>query len=396
MSKTYFDSFYEKVKKGVEGEMTWIPSPYKRLKNQIGIIPGVWTIVGGDPGTGKSAFTDTTYIHGPYEWYRQQDDVDLKIILRSMERSKEKRIAKWVCRRLYNKYGLLIDVKTILGMHSGDSPINKDVVKAIRSCKKYFDRMQEEVLTVIDGRINPTGVLKDFEDYALRNGQLYRRDRDGNLLKILYDPNNRKKARKRIKESNYPDNEPKPERSEFHYIPDNDNEIVIPIVDHIGEYEPEDNLAGKQLLDRAGKYTKRMRDRYNYSPVDVIQFNRNLSDSRRRQGSDLQPEEQDFMGSSTMFQRADIALALFNPHRYGINKHLGYNIQSFVNRYNHNRFRSLWVLKNTYGVSDYGTGMNFIGELGHYRQLPKAEELVNTKKYVDLVDKEGTIDLIVR
>jgi len=61
-SKSYFDSFIEKVKKGKEGDMIWIPSPYKRWKNKIGLSKKFYTLVGGDSGAGKSAFVDRTYI----------------------------------------------------------------------------------------------------------------------------------------------------------------------------------------------------------------------------------------------------------------------------------------------------------------------------------------------
>lgn len=395
---TYFDSLREKIIQGIEGERIWIPSPYARLKNQLGVAKRMWTIIGGDPGTGKSAFTDTTYIFGAYKWYmenKDKQDISLKIILRSMERSKEYRIAKWVCFRLLMKYGILIDVKTILNLHASDNRVDKDLLKKIDSCKEYFDTMQDEVLTVVDGAENPTGVFMTFRDYAFKNGTLYRNDIDKGLQVAKYYPKDKRYEWKDIPDDRYPEDS-LPEKTEWVYHPDDPNEVVIPIVDHIGEYTSEQGLSGKLLLDKAGEYTKMLRDIFGYSPIDVIQFNRNLSDSRRRSGNNLQPEEQDFMGSSTMFHRADVGLALFNPKRYDISRHLNYNINSFTDTYGNNRFRSLFVLKNTYGNSDYGTGMNFIGECGLYRQLPKEMSKEAYKNYVHIAQRNDIIDLTVR
>lgn len=385
-----FDDVKKKIEEGRSGKQLWIPSPYPRLANQIGVARSMWTIVGGDPGTGKSSFVDTTYILGIWDWYKKhRDELDLsiKVILRSMERSKEYRVAKWVCYRLLKKYNILVDVKTILTLHADDPVVDDDLMEKIESCREYFEEMEQEMVTVIDGATNPTGVYFGFLDYAMNNGTLYRNDLDDGLVIAEYNGNAKTKKIKwqKISRDQYPGDD-LPEPTESEYFPDNKKEVVIPIVDHIGEYTSESGLTGKQLLDKAGEYIKRLRDIFGYSPVDVVQFNRNLSDSRRRSGSRLQPEEQDFMGSSTMFQRADMGLALFNPRRYDISQHLGYNIQSFTDSNQNNRFRSLFVLKNSYGNADYGTGMSFIGECGLYRQLPIKMTKSDFRKHVNFID----------
>lgn len=393
----YFDKFLNVVDKGIKGEAIWIPVPYTRLRNTLGLTKKTYTIVGGDPGTGKSSFVDTSYILGSYAWMLNNSDSPVKphIILRSMERSKEYRIAKWVCKRMFQQYGILLDVNTIFGRHTEDNRITKDIREKIESCREYFDKMQEYV-TIIDGSSNPTGVFKDFLDYALKNGTLYINDPDKGLKIAVYHPKDKKVKWKVIPKDRFPEDEVFPERYEKTYIPDDEEELVIPIVDHIGEYSNEKGNTDKQNLDVAGSYTLRLRDTYGWSPIDVVQFNRNLSDQRRRQGSSLRPEEQDFMGSSTMYQRADVALALFNPHKYNISQHLGYNVQSFINTYGYNRFRTLWILKNTYGNADVGTGMAFYGEIGHYTQIPRSNEMDNVKPIVDISTYDNVIDLIVR
>ncbi len=398
---SYFDSFLEKVKQGRSGDMVWIPSPYDRLKDKIGISKKQYTLLGGDPGTGKSAFIDTTYIIHIFQWYmNNKDDVSFKpkIILRSMERSKEYRIAKWVCQLMFRKFNILIDVRTIFGMHSGDSIIDDELMEKIEECRGLVEKM-EDYITVIDGRTNPTGAYAEFRHYALSNGTLYKKDSDGNLHRCVYDEDEKlKKKWKRISIHQYPDGYRPPEKYEQKYIPDDEEEIVIPIVDHIGEYRSENGLTGKALLDKAGERTVTLRDLYGMSPIDVSQFNRNLSDTRRRTGKgiDLQPEEQDFMGSSTMYQRCDLAIALFNPHRYSVNTHLGYPVQNFINSHGHNRFRSGFILKNTYGVDDFGTAFQFIGEIGMYRLLPKAEKIQNYKKWSSIEQANNIKDLTKR
>jgi len=400
MSRSYFDSFLDKVKQGKRGDMIWIPSPYGRLEDKIGITKKMYTLLGGDPGTGKSAWLDTTYILHVYDWYmKNKNEVSFtpKIILRSMERSKEYRIAKWVCQLMFKKFNILIDVRTIFGMHSGDSKISSGLMHKIEKCRNYIEKM-EEYVTVIDGRSVPTGVFKDFRDYALRNGDLYYHKKNGSLYKANYREKSRKVEWKKIPKGRFPDGHKMPEKYEKKYIPDDEDEIVIPIVDHIGEYKNRKGFSNKQTLDKAGEYTAKLRDLYRMSPIDVCQFNRNLSDTRRREGKniDLQPEEQDFMGSSTMYQRCDVAIALFNPHRYSVDEHLGYPVQRFINSYGHNRFRSGFILKNTYGVDDFGTAFQFIGEIGMYRLLPKSNEITNYDKWASIEQSDQITDVVKR
>ena len=54
---------------------------------------------------------------------------------------------------------------------------------------------------------------------------------------------------------------------------------------------------------------------------------------------------------------------------------MDYNIEEFVNNKGYNRFRSITLLKNSYGVDDARVGMGFIGEVGMYKELPPAERM---------------------
>lgn len=71
---------------------------------------------------------------------------------------------------------------------------------------------------------------------------------------------------------------------------------------------------------------------------------------------------------------ADVAMALFNPHRYNIDEFNGYTIQNFISASGDNRFRSLSILKNSWGTDDIDVGLGFVGEVGRFIELPPSSE----------------------
>jgi hypothetical protein len=337
-----FDEFLKKVDQARAGKNKWLPFPFSRLSRHIGISDSSYYLIGGDPGTGKSAFTTYTFVMHLYNYYRSMKNnnvdkkLDFDITLFSLERSKEFIIAKWTAWLLFHKYDILTDVNTILGRTVNDHIIKEDeFYKKVKSIKPFIDEL-EEILDVVSVPQNPTGIYK----YMVKKAELF-----GSLDKSNpYDPV---------------------------YTYNDENKIVIFIVDHIGKLIREQGFNDRENLSKASEYFGLLRDRYDFSPVIVSQFNRSLADTTRRTKIDLAPEKSDFKGASNMYEDADVVIGLFNPQEYQLKSDLGYNITKFVNKDGYNRYRSAHVLKNYFGADNLSVGLQFIGEIGHYRELKR-------------------------
>lgn len=344
----YWDEFHEKVERGLDDDAVWMPLALPKLSKYTGIVKQLYTLLGGDPGTGKSAFTHLNYILKPYyEWKKagkkEGSGMDLNIILRSMERSRDYIIGKWVCWMLWQQWGILIDVPTVYGWGSGDD-LDSGVYEKIQKTKDWFYEMEDDCLTIIDGGVNPTGIWKQATNFMKKRGKVY-----------------------------------KPSQHERKFEPYDENELNLLIIDHIGCLTQEREYGRKQTLDKMSEYIRSLRDLYRMTCVVVNQFNRSLSDSTRRTRMTMAPEKQDFKGSGNMYEDCDVAMGLFNPAEYHIEENLDYQMGSFLNSEGFNRYRSLYLLKNTYGISNISLGMNFIGEIGHFRELPKASHMTPEK-----------------
>lgn len=79
---------------------------------------------------------------------------------------------------------------------------------------------------------------------------------------------------------------------------------------------------------------------------------------------------------------SDIVLGLFNPSRYNINQHGGYNI-SFMR----DNYRALKILKSRDGISDVQVPLMFIGQSDFFKELPKIEDEVNIGKMYKYIER---------
>ena len=359
-------SLLDDIQRARDGKIITIPFVHPKLKKYIFITRGVYHLIGGAGGSGKSAFIDYNYVLYPTFWYKniEQTDIKLKIILRSMERSKKHRIAKWVCMKLYQKHGILIDTNSLLGWGVEDNKITDDLFAKIKDCYEQIEQL-EDVVEVIDGIDHPTSIFIHLKKEALSKGKLYQYEKV-NGVETLFENYKDKKTK-------VPPNAcPKASFYEPVYIPDNPNEVTIFIVDHLQAMKKERGFTDKENLDKMSEYARILRDLFGFTPVIVNQLNRGIADTFRKVKTDLLPQDSDFSGSSSMYQDADVAGILFNPYKYGLNKLPGSNwsVKDCVDEFGINRFRSFHLLKNTYGPDNQMFGYQFIGENGIFNELP--------------------------
>ena len=105
-----FQDLKKEVQRGLEGKNGGIPMGFDRLNRYIGIRKSIYTLVGGLTGSGKTSFIDDAYVLNPFDWYISKANtkgIKLRIIYRSMERSKTYKLAKWVSRKIFLDHGII-------------------------------------------------------------------------------------------------------------------------------------------------------------------------------------------------------------------------------------------------------------------------------------------------
>jgi len=337
-----FDLLKAEVEAGKQGKNNGIPMGFHRLSKYIGIRKKIYTLIFGATGSGKSSYMHTAYILNPFDWYVNNRDkgVKFKVILFSMERSKVYILAKWLSRKIFIDQGILIPIQKLLGWW--DTKLTKDEHDLFLAYEWYIKELLE-VVDIIEGAQNPTGIYKYVKNYAKDNGKFEKID-------------------------------------EYHtiYIPNHPNEIVIVGEDHLGLTKLESGMKNKkEAIDKVSEYNQYFRDSLGYSPVAVSQLTRNLSNPIYQKMDSFEPTIDDIKESGRPGEDSDNVISLFDPARFKTNDP-SYKVDNFIDLSTGGKFfRSVKILKNTYGEDDIRIGMAFQGATGIFKELPKAKDMEN-------------------
>ena len=352
-----FEHLAKEVELGLSDRNNGIPMGFDRLNRYVGIRKSMYFLVGGLTGSGKTSFIDDAFVLNPFDWYRSvqnRQDIKLKIIYRSMERSRTYKFAKWVSRRIFLDYGMIIPVSKMLGWQK--EKMTKDEHDLFLTYRDYMGELNECV-TIIDGPENPVGIAKELKAHALENGTIEKLDEFNKI-----------------------------------YIPNHENEVTIVVIDHIGLLKTtKDQPTKKEAIDKMSDELRYARDFYGYTPVVVSQFNRSISNPMRIKNGDVEPQLEDFAESSSTQNDADIVMALFDPLRYKVADPSGYNLDKLRDDFGAKYFRSLRLIKNSYGEDDIRIGLGFLGQIGMFKELPRRKDMTDDD-YGRVVNKTFFLD----
>lgn len=346
-----FELLKNEVQAGLDGRNNGIPMGFNRLNKYIGIRKSMYFLVGGLTGSGKTSFIDDAFVLNPFDWYimHKEPKIKLRIIYRSMERSRTYKLAKWVSRKIFLDHAIVIPVQKLLGW---TEKMTHDEHDLFLMYEDYMNHMGE-VITIIDGPENPVGIAKELKAHALENGKIEQLDEFNKI-----------------------------------YVPNDSNTITIVVIDHIGLLKTtKDQPSKKEAIDKMSDELRYARDFFGYTPVVVSQFNRSISNIQRIKTGDVEPQLEDFAESSSTQNDADVVLALFDPLRYKVNDTSGYEINRLVDPMTGAKyFRSLRLIKNSYGEDDMRIGLAFLGQVGMFKELPKMKEMTDDV-YEDIINK---------
>lgn len=170
---------------------------------------------------------------------------------------------------------------------------------------------------------------------------------------------------------------------EDHYEPNDPEEYVIVIVDHIGLLTPEKNFETglpMNLYESIGKlssdYFVKLRNRFGYIPVAIQQQMSSQESLENKKYNKLKPTLDGLAENKTTQRDFDYIVGLFSPFRHEIPEYLGYDIQTF-----RDNIRFLEILGGREGGGGTICPLYFDGAVNYFKELP----LPDNKQELDKV-----------
>jgi hypothetical protein len=325
------------------------------------LIPGIikerYIIVTANSKVGKSKLTDFLFLYTPYkvlyEQYKGKSNIKLKIFYFTLELSKEKKIAELLAYKLYEDKKLNLDIQRINSMFD-DYILTDEVVGYMEEYNEWFKQF-ETIVEFIDDIRNPFGIYNHVRSYAESHGKYVKK-----TIKI----------------------DKKDVEVEDYYIPDDPDEHVIIITDHVGLLTPEakDNNDVRTAIGRFSKeYCLKMRDRWKYTVVNVQQQTLAQEGVDNIKLNKLQPSAAGLGVNKETSQDANLILGLFSPARHDISSYKGIDITRLGDSY-----RELSVIYNRDG-SMAEVGLFFNGAVNYFEELPKNIKDTDYPRYLKML-----------
>lgn len=342
--------------KRLRGEHVAIPWSLPKISK---VLPGIeqrrYNLISAPPKGGKTQITDFLFMYEPLNWKAQHPDspITLKIFYFSLEMSIDSKIRAAISHKLFKDYGLSISpqkLTSVFGDYVYDNP-----VKGTIESKEFLQWLEEfeDTVEFYDNIRNPTGIYRTVEAYAEANGTYKKKiipwvdiDQDGK--KFRYD--------KEVKGD---------------YTPNNPDEFVIIIVDHVSLLQTEKGQSLHQAISTfSSQYCLKMRDKWGYIPT-VVQQQSAASSSLKQGGNKkaalelVRPDQEGLADNKYTARDVDLMLSLYNPSRYDIDEYRGWDLNRIGDYH-----REVNINLNRNGISKATCQLYFNGASSYFSELP--------------------------
>lgn len=292
-------------------------------------------------------------------------NIKLKIFYFTLEMSKEQKMLSAFSNLLYEKEGIRISPMDLRSTHR-DRVLSPAVLELIQKYKPYFEKI-EETVEFIDSVRNPQGIYNLVRDYALSNGTVHMRtikNKKGEDIQV-----------------------------EDYYEPNDPEEYVIIIIDHVSLISTEKNYdtglpmnLNESIQRLSSNFLIKLRNRFKYIPVVIQQQAAAQESVENKKANKLKPSL-DGLGDCKLTQRdADVILGLFSPFRHEIPEYMGYDIKLF-----RDNIRFLEILGGREGGGGITSALFFDGKVNFFKELPKPDDtfkLMNVQKLLQEIRRE--------
>ena len=329
-----------------------IPFPFARFSEEIpGIQQGRYFICTAGTKVGKTKFSDFLFLYGPFKFIKENNtNIKVKVLYFSLEMSKEDKMKEALSFFLYIYKNIRISSDKLDSIYK-NYILEDAIVEAINDLEPLLHEFLEMV-TFYDHTRNAYGIYKTVREYAHKHGHY--EDKEGNILNTSDIEKGLNEEAKKI----------------FRYVPDNPDEFVIVITDHISLLTPENSESLHEAMGKfSSNYCLSIRDRWKYIPVNIQQQAAAQESVENAQANMLRPSANGLADNKLTGRDCDMMLGLFSPFRFKRSEWEDYDIKRLKDSY-----RELSVILNRRGGAVI-THLYFDGACNYFKELPPHDKM---------------------
>ena len=346
------EQLFKNINAGREGKNIGISTGIPKLDSYIGgLQKKTYYLVFSDSGGGKTALS-------LYILYRCLiDNPNRKILIQyfSLEMSANKLLGKLLGLYIYEHFGVVLSYKKLM---SWEEKLSDEYYEYVLKAKSWLESISKKFI-IYDKSLNRDSFYHEMMDLLEDYGEFVEIDSGRRKIYVQNDP----------------------------------DLLILGIVDHLALCSPKPGETKKSEMDAISAYAVNLRERCDMSWFILQQANRGTTDMDRRKAELYEPSRQDLKDTECTYNDADVCIGIFNPVKLKLKTTRHYQIINDppVDGFGglRDRFRGLCLIKNREGDPDKYIPMNFFGEIGYWKQLPKGEEITDYTPYLSLTtDKE--------
>lgn len=358
MLKRIFDNLKKRREKVLNGGINCIPCPIKRLSDTLtGIEQKSYILVSGGTKSSKTQITNFLYVITPLLYaYNHPDQVRVKIFYIPLEESKELVMERIMSHILYVYSGKKYRYSPKnLSSTDNSHPVPEEILNTLENQSPY-----KEILEFIDSHIeflddrNPTGIYKRLKQYADTHGKVIKQSIDvGGETIERFD----------------------------HYEPDDPDEYVIVVTDHVSLLSREN---GKTLYETIAKYSEycvNARNYYGYTFVNVQQQSTETTNLDAFKANKIRPTKEGLADCKSTANDCNLFLGITNPFAFELDEYKKYNIKKLKGN-----IRFLELALNRGDESNDLAPLYFDGAVCYYQDMPSPDDKTSLDRIYNFIN----------
>ena len=330
----------------IDGKVNCIPSPFRSFwQDFVGIEQETYYCVTANQKAAKSQFASFMFIYTPILYaYENPDKVRVKIFYAPLEESQLKTTLRFMRHLLYihSKFKIRVSHNELTSTIEGH-PVDEKVIETLES-EEYQKMLKffEERVEFFDSK-NPTGIYKTMVRYACNNGERIKEP-----LTITDEFGEQKTVEKIVG-----------------YKPNDPDEYVIIITDHVGLLQEESGKDKRQTIRKFSEYMMELRDNYRYIPVIVQQQSAEVQSMDAFKLNRISPTPGALADCKDIRYDVNVMLGLTNPYAAHLEEWLKYDITKLKDN-----VRFLEVMLSRDGSANAVKALYFDGAVSYFKELP--------------------------